>query len=63
MKKKDKDFDCVEMKRRLQEQMYEETKGMTPEEYLAYIRQRIANSRFAYFLESEAETTAPPAGT
>ena len=36
-RKKDKDFDCVEMKRRIQEQMYEETKEMTPEEYRAYI--------------------------
>jgi hypothetical protein len=50
-RKKDKDFDCVEMKRRIQEQIYSETKGMTHEELLEYFRQRIANSRFAAFLQ------------
>ncbi len=57
-RKMDKDFDCVEMKRKLQEQLYEETKGMTPVEYGAYIRGRIANSRFASFLK-QPERTVP----
>lgn len=49
--KKSKAFDCVEMKRRIQEQIHEETKNMTHEELLEYFRKRIANSRFASFLQ------------
>ena len=49
----DKDFDCVEMKHRLQERIYVETKGMTTEEYIAYINKRITNSQFAWFLKKE----------
>ncbi len=51
----DKDFDCVEMKHKLQERIYEETKGMTTEEYIAYIHKRIANSQFAWFLKENQE--------
>lgn len=31
-----KSFDCVEMKRRAQEKIYKETKGMSVDEQLAY---------------------------
>ena len=31
-------FDCVRMKREIQAAIYEETKNMTSEEYLEYIR-------------------------
>ena len=31
-------FDCVKMKREIQAKIYEETKDMTSEEYLEYIR-------------------------
>jgi predicted ATPase len=53
---KKKVFDCVEMKRRIQEQIYEETKNMSHEELLAYFHRRIANSRFASFLDQSAES-------
>jgi hypothetical protein len=53
-----KPFDCVEMKRRIQEQIYAETRGMTHEEMLEYFRQHIANSRFAYFLEFPERTSS-----
>ncbi len=33
---KNKTFDCVEMKRRAQEQIYEETRRMTVEQKIAY---------------------------
>ncbi len=33
-------FDCVEMKRRAQLRIYEETKGMTPHEIVEYFRSR-----------------------
>jgi hypothetical protein len=61
-----KPFDCVEMKRRIQEQIYEETKGFTHEELLEYFRQRIANSRFAAFLqqpENSGKAHVPPRAT
>jgi hypothetical protein len=37
-------IDAIALKRRIQEQIYEETKHMAPEEFIAYMRQRIANS-------------------
>jgi len=40
------DFDCVEMKHRSQIRIYEETQGMTPEEIVAYFREK-AKSREA----------------
>jgi hypothetical protein len=40
MKKKPKTFDCVEMKRRGSQRIYEATKDMTPEQELAYWRER-----------------------
>jgi hypothetical protein len=60
-KKKIKEFDAIEMKRRIQEEIYEETKDLSPEEYIAYVHQRIANSRFADFIEhsSESSTAVP----
>ena len=51
MKTTAKTFDCVEMKRRIQEKIYEETKAMSHEEFSAHMRKRIAASRFASFLE------------
>jgi len=42
-----KTFDCVEMKRRIQEQIYEETKGMSTEEIVAYFHQRVEKGPFA----------------
>lgn len=38
--KKKKAFDCVEMKRRGAEHVRQATKGMTPEQELAYWRER-----------------------
>jgi hypothetical protein len=42
--RKVKAFDCVEMKRRLQEQIYEETKDLSPAEVLRYFEDRVRNS-------------------
>jgi len=33
-----KGFDCVEFKRKAQEKVYEETKGLNPKEQVAYFR-------------------------
>ena len=57
MKRKIKAFDCIEMTRRIQETIYEDTKGMTRAEVREYTRQRIANSRFASFLDRPASGT------
>lgn len=51
MNQKSKSFDCVEMKRRIQERIYEETRDMNHQEFVEYIRKRVAESRFASFLE------------
>ncbi len=49
--KTNKEFDCVEMKRRIQERIYRETQGMDHREFAEHIRKRIKKSRFASFLE------------
>ncbi len=54
MKGPEKDFDCVEMKRRAQERILRETAGMTPAQELAYWRAQ--EERFRRVAESK-----PPA--
>ena len=46
-----KTFDCVEMKRRIQEKIYEETRDMSREEYLAFIRRRVDEGPFGELLK------------
>ena len=58
MKTKNKKFDCVEMKRRIQERIYEETKDMDHREFADHIRKRISASRFASFLERPVSGSA-----
>ena len=53
----EKAFDCVEMKRRIQEEIYAETRGMEPDELLAYFHKRVATSRFASLFREQP----PPA--
>ena len=48
MRKTEKAFDCVEMKRVAAERIYEATKDMTMDEELAYWRQREAEFREQY---------------
>ena len=57
MKHKNKSFDCIEMKRKIQEQIYEDTKDMDYAQLAEYYRKRIANSRFADFLDRPASGT------
>ena len=59
-RKTNKTFDCVEMKRQIQERMYQETRGMSCEERIAYSRRRISESRFASFLD-RSPNVHPPA--
>ena len=44
---KTKAFDCVQMKDRIQEEIYEEIKDLSPEEQIAYYQRTIqADSQF-----------------
>ena len=47
MKAKKKDFDAVEMKCKIQDEIYEEIKNMTPEEEGAYFRKSVETGPFA----------------
>jgi hypothetical protein len=54
--KKARPFDCVQMKRRIQERIYAETRNMGPDELLEYFRRRIAASRFASIIGDSSGT-------
>ncbi len=43
--KKKKDFDCVEMKNEIQKRLYEERKGMTPQEEREAIENKMTTSQ------------------
>ena len=45
--KKNKKFDCVEMKNKIQAKIYEETKGMSPQEEIAHRRKKIESGPMA----------------
>ncbi len=44
-------INAIELKRRIQEKIYEDTQHMTPEEFIAYMHGRIANSQFVSMLK------------
>lgn len=48
-----KTFDCIEMKRKIQEKIALETEGMNSTERLQYYKQQVANSRFAGLFKVE----------
>ena len=45
--KKIKKFDCVEMKNKIQAKIYEEIKGMTPQEEIEYRRKKLESGSMA----------------
>lgn len=45
--RKIKKFDCVEMKNKIQEKIYEEIKGMTPQEEIEHRRKKIESGPMA----------------
>ena len=62
-RKTSKAFDCVEMKRRIQEEIYAETRDMDADELLAWFHARVASSRFATLFAEQpgsARRTARP---
>ena len=44
---KKKPIDCLEMKRRIQEKIYEETKDLSPDDVVAYFRRHAQSGPFA----------------
>jgi len=56
-----KGFDCIAFKRKAQTEIYEEIKGLSPEEEIAYFRRRAAAGPLGKFwkaLERRAEAEA-----
>jgi len=54
-----KGFDCVEMKRRIQEKIYAETKDMSRDEFVAYMRRRVEQGPFSdLFKKAKKSKTA-----
>jgi len=49
-----KAFDCVELKRRIQERIDADTRGMDSDELLAWFHRRVATSRFAALFPDHA---------
>jgi hypothetical protein len=48
-------LDCIEMKREIQRQIAQETKGMTPAQRLAYYKRLAAESPFAKKLKEQRQ--------
>ncbi len=62
---KKKKFDCVEMKHKIQKEIYEETKNMTPKEKEEYSKKLIENSSLADYwkkLKEQEESKQKKAG-
>ena len=54
-----KGFDRVEMKRRIQERIYAQTRGMNPDQLLDWFHRRVASSRYAVLFREQPPR--PPA--
>lgn len=50
MKLANKEFDCIEMKRQIQAEIYDATKDMAPDQLIEFMHQRVRNSRFSSIL-------------
>lgn len=50
-KQRKKNFDCIEMKRDAQTRIYEEIKGMSHQEQIAYFQKAVRSSRFREWWE------------
>lgn len=44
-------FDCIAHKRKVQEEIYQETKGMTPQQELEYIHRKAREGEMGKLLE------------
>jgi len=61
-RKAKKGFDCVELKRRGQAEIYAQIKGLSPEEEIAYFRSRVAAGPLGKLWKSLARRTSEGGG-
>lgn len=54
--KRKKGFDCVEMKRKAQEKVYEETKHLNREQLVAYFHRQVETGPFAHLWKRSRKT-------
>lgn len=54
-----KEFDCISFKRAAQEKIYEQIKGMSPAEEVAWFRRKVAEGPFAELLNRRQSTSDP----
>ena len=52
-----KRFDCIDFKDRAQAEIYEATKGMTRDEFRAYVRRRVEEGPLADAWRRQTEST------
>lgn len=52
-----KKIDCVAIKRKAQDEIYEETKGMSNDELIAYIEERVDKSPFGYLYRKNSSVS------
>ena len=60
---KTKEFDCISFKRSAQEKIYEQIKGMTPAEEIAWFRRKVAAGPFGNWAECLRTRKSAPSGT
>jgi hypothetical protein len=53
-------FSCIAMKRQAQEEIYEETQHMTPDELVAYFHQRVRRGPFGALWKQHEQFVLPP---
>lgn len=54
-----KTFDCVEMKHKIQDKIYEETKNLSREELIAYFRRHAQTGPFAQLWRKSPKPKRP----
>ena len=58
--KRKRGFDCVDMKRKAQEKIYQETKHLSRDELVAYFRRQVETGSFAHLWKGPKKTRATP---
>jgi hypothetical protein len=56
----EENFDCIAFKRRVQAEIYEEIKDLSPEEEIAYFRRRVETGPFAELWKKLGERRPSP---
>lgn len=61
-RKPGKGFDCIEFKRQAQAEIYQEIKGLSPEEEIEYFRRQVTAGPFAKLWEALERRSGAEAG-